>query len=601
MPTRDTIHVNHTHQIYDSFKQEFPVISDQTILGDILIDQERYACLGLKFTNCEFKGEVKFDSVNIKFGVRFIDCVFEKNCVFIKLYQKDIKEGFNDDNNGIYFKNSTNNKAIIIHNSKIERAVRFDNQESLKDLSLANVEAHGVDIIESKIGGLDIDSLETKIGFRIEKSEVSGQGRYFGCSGGGITFMSTKFERDQYLRTNSVQSIVTNDGVFQDELIIKACPADNYTFYGTDFKKGVNITAVDGNNPVTILKSFYIKNCNFQGGLSFIGNKGKAMLLSNLEKLTIICSNLLLGNITFEHTDIYELSISGTNTAASISFRNGAFKTVRLDYLINQGKLYFADIECLDRNGSSLSIAKTSLGSAILLNVNLLHFESVIIKHSHLTDMIFTDVKWFNLNQLNPRATFTDEINVDLIYHFKKKKSDFRGWALIKTNKEVYRQLKYTALKLGDSVQSLVFQGQEMKLYKDELDFYRWDRLSTGNKAMMWLNQSNDYGNAWLKPVLILLALNLGFYGVITILQSGEYYLLPSCNKVDIVRTWQLLSTHFDAYWYLLNPIRKLNDLYADKKVFSSWTVFWDYFDRIIVSYFIFQVVSAFRKYTKGG
>jgi len=587
-------------ELYKSLEQEFPVISDQSILGDVRINKERYPCQGLLFKNCEFEGELKFDAVDLKLGVRFTDCVFKKNLVFANVTATGIKDLFNDDNVSIFFKNCVHDKALIIVNSEFERAIRIEQQQGMEDLTISKTKAHSIDFFESKLGGLDIEYVGTKIGFRIEKSEVSGQGRYFGCEGGGFTFMGSGFKRDQSLWANKVQSISTNDGVFEEEFKIKACPADSYTLYGTEFKKGVTIMTLDNDNHINaVIKSLYVKNCDFKGGLSFTGHKQIAGL-ANCEKLMIICSNLLTGNLTFENSVIIQLDIQGTNTVASISFQKCDFKTVHIDHFINQGKLYFGDMESYDRTGSVFSVAKTSLGSAIFLNVNLLHFESVIIKHSHLTDIVFTDVKWFTRAQLNPAATFNDDVSVDEIYHFRKGKIDYRLWALLKTNKEVYRQLKYAALRLGDSVQSLVFQGQEMKLYKRELAFYRPDKNYIGNKVMMWLNQSNNYGNDWIKPVWILLLVNVFFYVMITILQSGRFHLFPSFLDKDVQATGTLLTSHFDAYWSLLNPIRKLSDLFPEKKSFSAWTVFWDYFDRIAVSYFIFQIVSAFRKYTKG-
>jgi hypothetical protein len=140
-----------------------------------------------------------------------------------------------------------------------------------------------------------------------------------------------------------------------------------------------------------------------------------------------------------------------------------------------------------------------------------------------------------------------------------------------------------------------------MNLYKQELRFYRLTWNTVGNKVMMWLNRSNDYGNDWLKPVGLLLLTNFVLYCFITLLQSDQFYLWPSICPNNVVATWNMLTTHLDAYWSLLNPVRRLSDVYGGKKDFSAWTIFWDYMDRIAVSYFIFQVVSAFRKYNKGG
>ncbi|HWD89529.1 MAG TPA: hypothetical protein VG367_15465 [Mucilaginibacter sp.] len=595
-----TIHANQHAILCQALTHEFAEVYSKKIYGELKISQDHYKCRGLSFINCEFDDTISFKVIDLKFGVRFIDCVFNGHCFFDQVKATGIDDAFNQDNVGIYFKNCSHSKSLTIANSKLERALRLYNQQNLSSLKISRLEAHAVDLQECKIGGIDVEHTNTVIGFRIEKSEVSGQGRYFGSTGDGFTFMSTVFKRDQQLWANNVRSITTNDGEFEDELKIKACKAETYTFYGTKFKKAVNIVTLDTANGIdAVVDSIYLRNCNFEGGFTFTGNKQLIGGQINCGKLVIGCSNLLAGNIVFEKTDIRELEVGGANVTASVSFSNCGFKVVHIDNFINQGKLYFADVESIDRNGSVFSLAKTSLGTSIFLNVNLLHFEKIIIKHSNLTDIIFTDVVWFKPNQLNPVDTFTDKVTIDIDADFKKKNGDYRNWSLYKTNREVYRQLKYTALKIGNTVQSISFQSQEMRHYKKELEYYRPFGRFAGNKAMMWMNQSNNYGNAWIKPVWIFLLLNLGFYLIITILQSGEYDLWPSFHNDDIKSTWTLLTTHLDAYWGLLNPVRKLSDVYPDHKYFSAWTMFWDYLDRLAIAYFVFQIVSAFRKYTK--
>ena len=600
MAHQSAIHNNQHGQIYNELTKEFPVIDSRKIYGELSIGQNHYQCKGLSFINCEFDDTIRFNVVDLKLGVRFIDCTFNGGCFFDQVTATGIDDSFNGDNVGIYFKNCSHRKCLSITNAKLERALRLYKQQELSSLKLGGIEVHSVDINDCKIDGIDVEHVLTVIGFRIEKSEVSGQGRYFGCKGDGFAFLQTGFARDQQLWANTVRSITTNDGKFEDEFRVKACPADTYTFYGTEFKKAVNITTLDNANGIdAVISSFYLRNCNFAGGLTFTGNKQLIGGQTNCGKLVIGCSNLLAGNLLFEKTDINELEISGTNVTASLNFSNCGLKMVHIDNFINQGKLYFADVESSGRDGSLFSIAKTSLGTSIFLNVNLLHFEKIIIKHSSLTDILFTDVAWFNPQQLNPIDTFMDNVTVDINSEFKKSKKDYRQWKLYQTNREVYRQLKYTAAKIGDIVRSLSFQAEEMTLYKKELEYYKEIGRFSGNKAMMWANQSNNYGNAWIKPVWILLLLNLGFFLVITILQSGKYYLWPSFNKEDAAATWSLISAHFDAYWSILNPIRRLVDVFPDQKHFSAWTVFWDYLDRLTVSYFIFQIVSAFRKYSK--
>ena len=180
-----------------------------------------------------------------------------------------------------------------------------------------------------------------------------------------------------------------------------------------------------------------------------------------------------------------------------------------------------------------------------------------------------------------------------------KKSDNLKNWSLAKTNREVFRQLKYAATKQGDAVQSLVFQGDEMNQFNKELECYSFQWKRVGNKLMMTFNRSNDYGNNWVKPVLLLFCINIIFFVLITIAQSGLFNWRIARNLDDLSKTWEVLWENNGAYWNILNPVRKLSDVYKNKGPYDGTTIFWDCFDRLVLSYFLFQIVSAFRKYSK--
>jgi hypothetical protein len=589
------------HTITALMKGDNPVgITDKIIQGEFVVNNDNYQCRGLQFENCEFENLLAFTDVDLGVGVKFIDCLFKGRVLFGTVIANDINDNFNRNGENVYFENCRILKEVRFVGTEIGRDVHFKNCPEIERIAADQSIMHQLHVEGCTANNLDIHALDAHFGIRIEKSTITGQGRYAGCRGGGFSFLNSNFSRDQYIWGGNVRSVVTNNGIFEDDLKIHAVTAtEGYTLFGTIFKKGVSIPLIDtASKIVATVNTLFLENCDFQGGFEFSSDNSTSATL-NCTNLTIRRSTLLKGNLSFETANIGKTTIAGTNSSANLSFRNTQINQIAINHFTNLGKLYFADVNALASTGSIFSINKTALGTSIFLNVDLSGFEKVIIKHSHLTDILFTDVKWFSTKQLNPTDTFNETIMPGINLKFRKD-ADLKAWSLVKTNKEVYRQLKYAATKQGDAVQSLIFQGEEMNEFNKELDFYAFRWKSIGNRTMMLINRSNDYGNNWVKPIVLLLSLNLLFFFLITVAQSEQFYWHLSFRGEDCRKTWDLLSANNGAYWSILNPVRRLSDIYEhNKKPFDGTTIFWDYFSRIFVSYFLFQIVSAFRKYSK--
>ncbi|MCO4291355.1 hypothetical protein NF867_00580 [Solitalea sp. MAHUQ-68] len=578
---------------------KYPEISDKEFATEVRIDTTNYHCEGVVFRDCIFQEGVLFKSVDLKRGIRFINCSFNAWILFDESRADKIDDKFNPDNSSILFEECTEIKNIKIINCEFERSFKLSNSTVNNYFVIEKAKIDSLDFVESKLFEVDITYLNTRLGLKISNSTILGKGRYFGCTGDGFSFIDSTFFKDQYLWANTVKHITTNYGVFEDELKIKACPAsENYFIYGTTFKKGVLIETDDSGNKIKAdIEHINLKDCDFQAGFAF--KTAKDILGKNISpnKLTLDCSSLSKGNISIENANIFELTVKGTNSSSNISFNNCSSFSVNIDRFTNLGQLSFTDFRSLKKSGSKFSIDKTILGKTILLNVSFRQFETVIIKHSQLTDIIFSDVEWFNIEQLNPYEKYTEYLIVEDKNQKLKKQIDRKKWSRIKSNREVFRQLKYASEKQGNFIQALFFKSNEMKSLKEELKCYEFGNR-VGDKIMMWFNKSNEYGVNWLKPMGLLLLINILFFVGITLMQTGEFIFLPAKSFNDLDKSYDLLCENNGAFWALLNPIRRLSDIFGNKD-FDGMTTFLDYFHRILISYLIFQIVSAFRKYLK--
>jgi hypothetical protein len=162
--------------------------------------------------------------------------------------------------------------------------------------------------------------------------------------------------------------------------------------------------------------------------------------------------------------------------------------------------------------------------------------------------------------------------------------------------KELYRQLKFAMERQGDQVSRLEFKRNELNCYRLELKqfglFYK-----VSDQLILWLNQSNDYGFNWLKPSLLLFVFTLIIYILMAIGINPD--INWSFDPDNFESTIQNLNKGLYNYFTLLNPAHRITDLFLDidRSNFGSWFYFIDFLSRIIVSYLLFQTITAFRKY----
>ncbi|MFA0962159.1 hypothetical protein AB9P05_10150 [Roseivirga sp. BDSF3-8] len=130
------------------------------------------------------------------------------------------------------------------------------------------------------------------------------------------------------------------------------------------------------------------------------------------------------------------------------------------------------------------------------------------------------------------------------------------------------------------------FQAREFKAYKREIK----DRRSWwhGDRWILLLSQTNDYGLNWQKPILLSAIWTIFLYVaiVLSLDTSGS--------------NWSLITQNWQAFWQLFNPAHRLESLFPDyPNCLTGWTYFWDFLHRLGYAFLIYQTISAFRKFFK--
>lgn len=545
---------------------------------DVIVSQDNYKGETLRFSKCVFKGIVSFKDIDLKYGVQFVDCEFSKELIFKEVKTNGIKKGFNDKSISLLFDNCRLQVDLNIVGCLIDRAISILNKSVMAGtVNLNNVETEGVLVEESEVGRVDIRQTSSRIGIRFDKSIISGTGRFFRCSGSNISYTKSTIKGNQIHNGHKLNSLITNYGTFEDELKVQGCSVDSISLFDTSFEKAVHLSPIDDTTQTNApINKVFLNDSRFNAGFNFTGEQGKYKSNWRVEMLNFRCSALLSGNIVIQGIDFNSVAFNGTNVNGNILMRDCGVSSVSFDGFSNSANITFANIKAITLPDSLWSIQNAILGKINLLNIDFSSFGKFLIQFSSLTEISFSYVNWDLSGRLNMGLDKKDRIIA---------------------NRELYRQLKYAADRQGDRIQALAFKAKEMTYLRQALKSKKWSSIEhLGNHCMMWLNKSNNYGQDWGTPLLLLLGLNIICYFLILVSYSQDlvcdvYFSMDSLNT-----TWKIFKDNFAKYWSLLNPVRRLKDVFPSE-TYSAWTTFWDFINRIVVTYFIFQIVSAFRKY----
>ena len=565
-------------------------ISDLTISEWLVLRAtDEINCTGIVFTNCSFS-KILFNKVELNIGIKFIDCEVSGNLIFVDSSIKGYVQDFNLHNCSLEFHKLKVLGAFQMKNVNLDRGIVFRDSCELEKMIISDVKLlnGGINFEKSSIHGIcDIANVNLTE-FRFEECEVNSQIRLSNIFCSGLCFLQSKFKRDIYIWGGAVKDHLTfNDGIFEDDVVIQAVKSSGaLTVIGSEFKTELNVLYNDNTSKITGgCKKIYISNFSVDSRISFIGSEDIAELYA-LDEVTIYASEKLKGEINFRNFVIDKVLLKGNNINGKIRFSHVNFQNLKLDEFTNASKVQFYDVKSKDELQSSLEVYKSNLGVSEFYNVDLNSFKKITIKTSILSEIIASNVTWFRKEQLHPEAGISKEL----------MEIEWRN------NREVFRQLKYSMEKQGNKIQSLDFKSYEMESYKQELLQQSLSNENAGNKFILWLNQSNDYGLNFLKPLFYIFVFTIIFYCLIVVGISEKLCFSLGGGCEDIKSTIKEFKSYSCGLPKMLNPIYDFSKAFPstkDKTDISFWVSFIDFLYRILLSYLIFQLISAFRKFVK--
>lgn len=534
---------------------------------------------GIELKNCTFEHPVIFENINFNAGIKFRRCRFLESISFNSCKATGVNNDFNFEGYHFDFQNTEIGELYFIFDNVFERGLRIN-----RGSDIGKIELEGVQVVT---GGMEISASKIRDGFTIRKcsfgssvtikenTEIKSKVRFDNLVTHSLNFLDSNFEKDVHIWSGKIQSLVFNDGCFDDDIYIKGVKIPNrMSIIGTVFKRTVNIDIVDGTNDlVGNLSEVYIRSIKCDEQLTVNGN------IEPIDKVQINCSKKLEGTFVFNSCDIKVATLTGSNYTGDITFDGCLFQSLQMESLKNYFNISFLAISSFGE-GPEIFINRSTLGRMSLFNADLSTFQKISIHNSVLTELIAVNVKWFKDKALNP-AEF--EVN----NHTQRR--------------EVYRQIKYALESQGNKIDSLTFKALEMKANKKEVfQKVKWRvKIFNKDRFILWLAQSNNYGQHWVKPLLILLVMALVFHFLIIVGVSDklEYSFNITWDSTKI--TFVEYFDNFKSYFQIMNPTHSLIKVFPKVKEIGGMVYFYDYVFRLVFAFLVFQIIVAFRKYAK--
>ncbi|MGB5988961.1 MAG: hypothetical protein WBG43_04415 [Marinifilaceae bacterium] len=564
-------------ELISEYSDEVIEISEVVVTEELLV-KDSFPKNGLVLKNCEFKKHFILENVDLFIGIKIIDCNFHKSLSFNDCKATDYNHEFNFTYAHINISNSNIKGLFFNGDNEIERGVKIYDKTNIKILQVESIKSvnGGFSINNSDIGEcFDIRNSLFSEGISItENSTVRTMIRFEFIEANSIVFQKSLFEGIINLFSGNEVSLCFEDSEFHNDVNIIAVPISSLTIVGSDFKDSFKIKNEDKTNSVIgSVDTIYLSSNKFRNRFLLEDDN------INISKFHIVFSRQFEGECYLKSCNILETIITGDNHSGNLVFNSCRLKNLKIDDFNNYSNLSLISVKEYDKD-SIFSICNTNLGKTQLFNTSLGDFKQIIISNSILLDVLTANVTWFADNQL-----FTGD-------------NSEREYVQIR---EVYRQLKYSSEKEGNKISLLKFKALELQAYRKELNSkHSWFcRLFRNDTYLMWAGMTNNNGQSWFKPVLlaVIFGVIIHFLMIVGISTNLEYGF--NFSSYSWLMTWSEYCEYFKTFPQVMNPTHILKRVFGNEIDISAPVYFLDYLLRIVIAFFIFQVITAFRKYMK--
>lgn len=585
-------------------------LDDKEFIEEIEISKSNFKCMGIIFRDCHFYGPFHVIDCDIKDSVKFYNCHFHHLAEFLEL-KSDMQIIDEMDSVNLRFDNVTFEQDLLIKDCRFDRDIKFNKASFNGSVHWELVICHGsVSLNASTINSsMVIDNCQAGLGIYFYQIKSTGRIRFQGVIANLLSFKKSSIYKDIMFYGCEISDLTFSDSEIQENVELKLVSISSSLYVSHSSINGGFKVDLEDRGKVAELNSVIINSTIFNHPFVIEHNAEYPLKILKVKIKSISQSSMgsISGEIIISNITVDDLSIEGVNNYF-IQLKDLLVEKLQFKKLTNNSVLRLDNVNGQSNKGSCILLDDTMAGELILNNFDFRSFKSINIQTSDLTKVKANNVNWFSHNQLNrsPHKPDNQLLNNwlimwlnDIKYWFVNLDANDSKVLLLRNRQEIFRQLKLAMLTQGNKIQSLTFNQLEVK------DHYRIQRLTkkiwNNDRLILSLSSTNRFGQNWILPLFVwLLPLTLFlFFPLILIEASPEFVLAPSLNKNDIIDTCSMICNNFDIVWRLLNPTHSVDSIFAEGFNKTPFLYFIDIFYKIVYAFFVFQTITAFRKYIK--
>lgn len=278
------------------------------------------------------------------------------------------------------------------------------------------------------------------------------------------------------------------------------------------------------------------------------------------------------GEVKVINSYLKSLSLSGYSNG-KISIDNTKISNWFIRDFSTQKEVNFYNICPLknENEESKIEIHKSNLENIWFDNINFSDYNIVSFFRTKFGKSTFTSCNFPTDNTSFEKFKTLENV------HYPDQKSD----NYYKDQYEIFLQLKIILESTGNFYEAQKLQAISNDALKKIKQISCWDR------AILWINgKSNNHGLSIKLPLIYFLYFSIIFY-ILYLLSLGRIF---NGNKIN----YSLIG-----YYFSFIDLTHRTDFLVDKDEFNIASLSIDFINKLICGFFIYQFVSAFRKYGK--
>ena len=278
------------------------------------------------------------------------------------------------------------------------------------------------------------------------------------------------------------------------------------------------------------------------------------------------------GEVKVINSSLNSLSLSGYSNS-KISIDNTKISNWFIRDFSTQKEVNFYNISPLKnrKEESKIEIHKSNLENIWFDNINFSDYNIVSFFRTKFGKSTFTSCNFPTDNTSFEKFKTLENV------HYPDQKSD----NYYKDQYEIFLQLKIILESTGNFYEAQKLQAISNDALKKIKQISCWDR------AILWINgKSNNHGLSIKLPLIYFLCFSIIFY-ILYLLSLGRIF---NCNKIN----YSLIG-----YYFSFIDLTHRTDFLVGKDEFNIASLSIDFINKLICGFFIYQFVSAFRKYGK--